>query len=158
MVEEKFSFQSNRENIPVPQTVKIDNKKSRYGRQMEEKAEAEQIKIAFEKRAEEAHEKMLNRNQQLFELGKQFVEIMRDKTLPVNKGPLQQSLERETLDKLLHFAEEVNNDELETREGMGSIGLFTLMFRVNLLMRDKCNALEYRVEQLEKALNVECKT
>jgi hypothetical protein len=158
MAEEKFSFQANRENIPIPQTVKLDNKKSRYGRQMEERAGAEQTKIAFEKRAEEAHDRILDRNYQMLELGKRFVEIMRDRTLDTNKGPIQKSLEKETLDKLIQFAIELNNDELEVRDGMGAVGLLTLLFRTNLLMRDKCNSLEYRVEQLEKALNVERKT
>lgn len=142
--DEKYSFESKRENTPAPSTLKIDNKRSRYGRQIE-------AKQAFDQQAEEAHNKLIGRQGQIFELGKKFIEIMEDKTLTANKGPMQQSMEREILNKLITFAVEVNTDQLE-QEGMGSVGLLILLFRSNLAMRDKYNSLEYKFEQLEKKL------
>ncbi len=144
MSDEKFSFEPKTEDIPVPQALKIDSRKSRYVRQAE-------TKQAFEKKAEEVHNKILSRNEQAFELGKQFLELMKDKTLPTNKGPMQQSLEREIINKLIAFGTELNNDELE-KEGMGGISLLMLVFKSTLTMRDKYNVLEYKVEQLERQL------
>jgi hypothetical protein len=126
-------------------TVKLDSKKSRFARSSETKQN-------FEERANAANEKISDRQEQIFDLGKKFVEIMKDKTLPENKGPLQQSIEKEVLGKLIEFAIELNNDDLEQNDGMGSVGLLTLIFRSSLLLRDRYNSIEYKVEQLERQL------
>jgi hypothetical protein len=144
MSNDKSSLDSNQEDLPVPQTLKINNRKSKYVHQ----AETKQI---FEKQAEEVHNKILSRNEQAYELGKQFLDLMKDKTLPANKGPLHQSVEREVINKLITFGTELNNDTLE-QEGMGGISLLMLVFKSTLIMRDKYNVLEYKVEQLEKQL------
>ena len=145
MSDEKFSLEGRQEDLPAPQALKIDSRKSRYVKQAE-------TKQAFEKRAEEVHNKILTRNEQAYELGKQFLDLMKDKTLPINKGPMQQSLEREVINKLIAFGTELNNDQTEPQEGMGGISLLMLIFKSTLIMRDRYNLLEYKVEQLEKQL------
>lgn len=144
MEEPKLSLEQNQIQ-EATKTVKLDNKKSKFAKQIENK----QI---FEQKAEKVHSKMMSRQEEIFLLGSKFIEMMRDKTLVENKGPIQQSLEKELLGKLITFAIELNNDNDEPQDGMGSVGLLTLMFRSALLMRDKYNLLEFKVDQLEKQL------
>lgn len=139
----RLSFESD-EIEPATKNVKLDSKKSRFAKQ----AETKQI---FEKKVTEVHEKMVGRQQLIFELGKQFLDLLKDKTLTENKGPMHQSLEKEVLGKLTQFAIEVNNDENEG-EGMGSISMIVLLFKSMMIMRDNCNRAEYKIEQLEKQL------
>lgn len=141
----RLSFESG-EAGPSTKNVKLDTKKSRFAKQAE-------TKINFEKKVDEVHNTMVSRQQQVFDLGKQFLELMRDKTLPENKGPMQTSLEREILNKLTQFAIEVNNDENEG-ESMGSISMIVLLLKSSLIMRDNYNKMEYKVEQLEKQLKL----
>jgi hypothetical protein len=142
--EERTSFESKKDNIENVQSVKIDGKKSRYSRQLEKKQD-------FEKRAEDAQGVLAGRQAQAFDLSKKFIDIMEDKTLSVNKGPMQQSIEREVINKLIDFSVEVNNDVLE-KEGMGSTGLIILLFRSLMIMRDKYNLMEYKMHQIEQQL------
>lgn len=140
--EPKFNLESPGEIKPANKTVKLDNNKSKFSKQAEQKQN-------FEKRAEEVHNKIVGRQDEIYSLGSKFLEIVSDKTLLVNKGPLQRSLEKETLNKLINFAINLNNDDDEPMACMGSISLLTLMFRISLLTRDKYNAAEDKIEKLE---------
>ncbi|HVI40810.1 MAG TPA: hypothetical protein VM577_09130 [Anaerovoracaceae bacterium] len=145
MPEPKVSFEDSEVIPEATKTVKLDSKKSKFAKQLEGKQ-------VFEKRAEVAHQKMMGRQEEIYLLGSKFVEMMKDKTLPENKGPIQQSLEKEILGKLINFAIDLNNDMDEPKDSMGSIGLLALVFKSTLVMRDKYNLLEYKVEQLERQL------
>lgn len=143
--EPRISFESDSEEIePATKNVKLDSKKSRFARQAETKQN-------FENKVTEVHDKMMGRQQLIFELGKQFLDLLKDKTLAENKGPMQQSLEKEVIGKLTQFAMEVNNDDNEG-EGMGSISMIVLLFKSMLIVRDNYNRVEYKIEQLEKQL------
>lgn len=136
------------ESKPVPEEkkqVKIDNSRSRFARQ-------KSIQEEFEKKADQTFQTMQDRQKEALELGQQFLQMMRDKTLPAQKLPIAQSLERELLNKMVTFAVMVNNDQTEP-EGMGSVSLMTLLFKAALIMRDNYNQIEYRLEQLESNQN-----
>jgi cell division protein ZapA (FtsZ GTPase activity inhibitor) len=148
MAEERYSFESGQTPANVEKTVKLNPKKSKFAPQFEARQAAEQLDRA----ASEIHQKSQDRQQEIFELGSRFVEMMKDRTVPTQKGPVAQSVEREVLQQLINFAIEVNTDLNEPKEGMGSVSLLTLMLKVSLLMRDKHNVLEHKIHQLEQRL------
>lgn len=140
----KQTFESSVDPTIIPRGIKIDGTRSRFAKQV-------QNKQIFEKRANEAFDKIQERQQQILELGSKYLSLMKDKTLFQNKGPTDFSIEKEILGNLISFAIEVNTDEVEP-EGMGSVGLLTLLFKSAILMRDNFNQVEYRLEQLEKQI------
>lgn len=141
----RYSFESSTEPTePGPRAVKLDGNRSRFAKQVKTKQN-------FEKIADAAFDKMQDRQQKALEMGAQFINLMKDKTLVQNKTPTDLSIEKEILSKLITFNIEVNNDEMEA-EGMGSTVLLQLLFSSSINLRNKCNQLEYRLEQLEKQI------
>ena len=104
--EERFSFESESDDSQEQQrrrgSIKLDSSKSRFVKDAARKEE-------FEQRADIAMETAQNRKQRAVELVRQFWNIAKDTTLESNKGPIQKSLEKETVGKLLEFATEFNN-------------------------------------------------
>jgi len=82
-------------------------------------------------------------------LGKNFIELITDKTLIENKGSIALHAENQVVSDLAKLAIDMNNDETQD-EGMGSIGLLVLMFKTALSQRNRINALEYKLQKLEK--------
>jgi len=142
----RISFEDKEPEEPT-KTVKLDAKKSRFAAKTEKK-------VGFEEAAKRTHDKLQGYQSQALELGRSFIKMINDKKLKCNKGPLENSFERETINKLISFAIDVNNDEHE-REGMGSVGLITLMMNSILKMRDHINDLEHELSLIEKKLSSE---
>ena len=125
--------------------LKIDASKSKYAR----KAQAEE---EFEKKANAVNEEMNDRKTRAVELVKRFWETLQTKTLLANKGPLQKSLEKEMLTNLIDLAAEMNND-INEKEGAGSVAMITLLFKTVIFQRDHLNELDFKISQLEKKLS-----
>lgn len=85
-----------------------------------------------------------DRNSKAFELGKKFLSILNDKTLPENKGPIVKNVESQVCIELFNLAQEINNDPSEP-ESAGSAMLDTLFFKSLLMLRDKINKIEYHL-------------
>lgn len=83
------------------------------------------------------------------ECSKNFLKLLKDKTLPVNKSIISKQLEKEVLSDMMQLAIDINNDPFE-KEGMGSLGWIALLLKVSLYQRDKINTLEYTILELEK--------
>lgn len=126
--------------------LKLDKNKSRFARKPE-------IRKTFEEKVEEVHQQRTGYRQQLFELGKQFLNNLTDRTLVQNKGPIKQSLEKEIHNKLVNLAVEINNDSNEQQDGMGSISLIVVLMKCIFMLRDRCNQLEFEIESLQSKLN-----
>lgn len=105
----------------------------------------------FEKKVKDVQENNNSYKQRAAELAIQFKKIVEDKTLPQNKNVFAQELEREVLSKMIQLAVEINNDPNE-QEGMGSLGWITLLFKINLMQRDKINNIEYKISLLERKI------
>lgn len=103
----------------------------------------------FSDTAEQVHSKKMENNQKAFELGKAFLNILNDKTLPENKGPIAKSTEVEILTGLIEYGTSINNDENES-EGAGSISIIMILLRSILILKDKINALEYSINNQNK--------
>ena len=123
--------------------VKIDGKKSRFSKQ------PEQPSYNFKERARDIQNKFEGYLAEAFEYGKEYKEVLADKTLKDEKSFLNKSREEEIVAKLIDFAIKVNNDENEP-EGQGSVTIIVLLLKCLYTMRDKYNDIEYKYYQLEK--------
>lgn len=122
--------------------VKLDASKSMF-------AKKSKTKESFQQRAIETSGKLQNNLTEAFDLGKQYRDLLEDKTIPENKKFLDESREKEIIGQLISYAIKVNIDEDE-HEGMGSVALLTLMMKCVLKMRDRYNDIEYKYHMLEK--------
>lgn len=121
---------------------KLNNSRSKF-------AVKEEDDSTFNQTAEQVHSKRMENNQKAFELGKAFLNILNDKTLSENKGPIAKSTEVEILTGLIEYGTSMNNDENES-EGTGSIAIIMILLRSILILKDKINALEYSINSLNK--------
>jgi len=140
-----------RKEVVATKGVKLKNKLSDREKAIQEKQNREaELKERFETLAEQAVDDRQDRNKKALDLARQFMMASRDKTLPVNKGMVAQDVERELRNNLVTFAIEVNNDDMEQYDGMGSVALMNILLKVVLEQRDRINELEYKLVQLEK--------
>lgn len=137
-----FQAEAPEEEGPSLKGLKIGNNKSSVNKRTQSKEE-------FEQRAQEAVGNIQDRNKYAMELAQKFLGLVKDKTLFKNKSPLALDVERELTNKLITFAIEVNNDEAELNNDMGSVALLTLLLKITLLQRDQINELSYKLSQLE---------
>lgn len=145
---DKLGFEDEND-VPAPptQSVKLDAGKSKFAKQAIQKQ-------TFEKQVLEVHKQMEGRQQQAYELGLRFLDTIQDRTL--KKGPIAKDLERETLNSIIKFAIEMNNDENEP-DGMGSVSMLTLVLKSLLILRDNLNRVEdaaaTKIEELQKKIS-----
>lgn len=135
------SFDINEDDIPEKnQGLKLKPSKSH-----------EQKIIPSQQALEEYAEDVTTRLQQYFseahDLGIQFLNLIKDKNLQQNKGPIQKSLEREVCNKLHSYVERVNNDDQHPQNDMGSASVITLLLAVTLKLRDRCNETEFKLKE-----------
>ena len=123
--------------------LKLDSKKSMFSKK------ASPPPPSFEDHAKEVHSLAEQRKIRGFELSQKFLGVLQDKTLVSNKGPSEKGLEKEVIKGLVEFALELNNDHNE-KEGIGSVGMITLIFNSLLKMRDNYNMMEYRLSESER--------
>lgn len=140
---EAFSSEENSE-YEIKKSIKIDNKKSKFQNKSKSKED-------FNSRVKEVVGEKEERNKKAFELGQKFISHISDKTLQVNKGPIQKDLEKQTCSDLFLLSSTLNNDPSEP-EGAGSLVLDTLFIKSFLIMRDRINELEYANLQLQKRI------
>jgi hypothetical protein len=105
----------------------------------------------LDEKAEKAYSKDQEYKQRGFELFTKFKCMIEDKILPDNKSVLTKDIENEIVSKLISLASEMNNDEDQVHEGIGSIVLSTLLMKMLLTQRDTINTMAYKIEKLEKA-------
>ena len=132
------------EDLANEQTKRIglDPKKSRFVKQHQHKEEFEQL-------VQKTNERTQNYLTEAFELGKQYKELLEDKTISDNKNFLVESKEKEIVGKLIMYAIKVNADQTE-QEGMGSVAVLTLLLKCLLHIRDNYNDVVYKCHVLEK--------
>jgi hypothetical protein len=122
--------------------VLLDPKKSRFAKKAKTKEE-------FEQRASKTSERMQGNLAEAFELGKEYRDLLADKTISENKTFLTESREKEIVGKLINYAVKVNTD-VDEYESMGSVALLTLLLKCVIKMRDRYNDIEYKYHMLEK--------
>ena len=123
------------------------------GVKLENKRPSKRDQSGFEEKADEYMAAVQKRNHEMLTLAKEIVKISKDKTLSQNKTTMVRDLENSTLSKIVKIAVEINQDESEA-EGMGSIALINLLFKVVLIQRERINDLDYELSQLKKNLSM----
>lgn len=108
-----------------------------------------------DKKASEANDKLNSYRTRAMELAITYKKLLDDKTLVQNKTLINSEIESEVLSSLAQLAIDMNTDENET-EGMGSVGLTSLLLRCMLIQRDKINQSDYELHTLNsKVKNLE---
>jgi hypothetical protein len=142
--EPSLPFSKDYEPEPEKRGLKISNTRSMFA-----KAPGPS-KQEFEQRADEYMDERTDRNKRALDLAKQFISLLNDKTLPQNRGLMNNDVEQEVKKNLIQLAMDANNDENEPNEAMGSIALISLLLKTTLIQRDFINTLEYKALSLEK--------
>lgn len=132
----------NKKNVGV----KLSNENSMLN-SMPQKPSKEE----FVKKASEVNETLNAYTARAGELASKFKKVLEDKNLAHNKSIFAIDSERELLANLIQLAIDMNTDEHE-QEGMGAVGLITLLLRSVLIQRDRINLLEYQLSHLEKKI------
>lgn len=140
-----MSSQSNQP--PKKRGVKLNNDNSTVPKPKQDTS------ALFNKQADEVFSKIEDFKKRSFELGSKFKAIIEDKKLSVNKTQINKDLEQEVLNNLVILANDMNADENQP-EGVGSVAVSMLLMKMLLIQRDSINDLSFKVETIEKALNV----
>jgi len=125
--------------------LKINNANSMFANQPKKPTQRETEQIIGEIKEQENEFKV-----RALELAHNFKKMIDNKTIPTNINQFQVDLERDIINQLAQLGIDMNNDEYEQVDGMGSIGLSTLLFRCMIIQRDKINQLSYDLESLGK--------
>lgn len=104
----------------------------------------------FEAKVHKSQERQSHNKARAADLAVQFNKAMADKTLPQNKNMFQQEVEKELLGKMVQLAVDINSDQTEQYDGMGSLSWITLLLKTCFNQRDRINVLEYKVTHLER--------
>lgn len=130
--------------------VKLSNNSSKIAKMQAEKEKQQQT---FEERAEQL---IANQNEQMdqgLQLAKEFLDAVRSKVLPANRGTLGDDHERALRDRFVDMVVALNNNPHEKYDGAGSAYALKLLMRTVFLQRDKINDLAYRLQVLEKKVS-----
>lgn len=128
--------------------TKLDPKKSRFHRKnIEEKEAVERLEEKVKEHQKEEQELI----QEIHTHSSNFMKFIKDKTIKENKSPIEASVEAETVQGLVKLALKLNNDQTQP-EGIGSVGVITLLLKAVLAQRDIISSLEFKVSQLEKQI------
>ncbi len=147
MVDIEYNKDLEDEKKAKPNALKISNKNSTFGKQLQERAEA---KKWLEESATLSFETKEKRKEASSILISAFWNLINSKELEENKGPNRIKLESNIVSQLIQFGIETNNDLKEEDDGMGSIYLITLCLRSLIKQKERMNQLEYRLSLLEK--------
>jgi hypothetical protein len=102
-----------------------------------------------QKQATAANAKLNGYSERAASLAISFKKALEDKTLPVNKSPIAKDVERGLINSFIELGIEMNNDPHEEKDGMGGIGIISLLLWTGFIQRDRINELEYTVEQMK---------
>jgi hypothetical protein len=110
-----------------------------------------QIKKDFENKSEEMVSTLASQKERASSLSIEYWKSLKDPTLEINKGPIQKNLEKETFDKLVELANELNLDQTKP-DSYGSLSLSIMLLKSVFYLRDENNKMAYKISELEKAL------
>ncbi len=147
----KVPFQEHEKIEKKTSNVKLDASKSRFASKANDK-QTSSGNLHDQVSEFKEHEKQVA--QEIMSLSRTYMGFIKNKTVRENKSPIEDDLEKETVQKLIQISMELNNDDTQP-EGIGSLGLINLLFRSVLAQRDIINNLEYRYELLNRKLSRE---
>ena len=143
-------FERERE-ITKKKELKLNGKKSRFQKDLLEKKEADAARQNFDQRAAEFMENRQQQQAEGVETAKKLIAMLRDKTIPQNKGVLSVGEEQEVRAEFNVLINSLNNDQSQP-EGHGSLTAIALLVKTLFEMRDRMNILEYDLSVAKKKL------
>lgn len=132
--------------------LKINQKNSKFQKQMQEKAKAQKESFEFGDKADAFMEMRQNKINKGQEISKKILNSLRDTTLPKNKGSLAEQYEKDIRGELNNYIIELNNDLEEANDGMGSSLGILILTKALFEMRDKLNESMFHIEYLNKEI------
>jgi len=124
--------------------VKLDPSKSKFKPKENKKTQQD-----FEKEISELQKNDEAVKLKAMQLSRRFMDAVNDKTLPENRGIVGKDVEKELINNLGSLALHINNDENQP-EGIGSIGLITVLMNSLFNMRDRINEQSHKIYLLEQ--------
>ena len=147
---ERLPFGQEYEAKSVPdKSVRLNSKTNFYTKQAEQREKFEDNADAFMALKRE-------RNKQALEFANQFMSLVKDRTLAENRTMMAQNIENEVSQNFLQLGLDINDDVSE-RNGVGSVMVCNLLFKIVLHQRDSINEMDYRIAKLEKQLSSKVK-
>lgn len=137
------------EQKPSAQAQKIGLKKVSSQKSVFENLPKKPGPEDFERQVQEVQQRQSTYKTRAADLTVQFKKAMTDKTLYSNKNLFQQEVEKDLLRNMVKLAQEINSDPNE-REGEGSLSWIIILLQTCFAQRDRANALEYAITQLQK--------
>lgn len=150
MSDQRVSFDGdlNTEKQETNKGLKLKPKKTRVSR-----ADRQSV---LDDLANKTSKELEGHLQEALGLGLEFQRILASRKVPEQKGPMEDSLEREAGRKWQNYIRKTNNDKTKP-EGEGSACAFSLVFSSLLKLRDRVNIIGHK-HSLLLAENVELKT
>lgn len=103
----------------------------------------------FSKQVDNKTKAMRANREKLGKLALDFMNMIGDKTLQENKGPLATQVEKEVLSELLQTINDINNDESEEMD-YGTLSLMALFMKSFIKQRNRLNELEFKLVNIDK--------
>ena len=130
------------------QTLKLNSKKSRYAKTESQPGPTAQ---EFDQAVSDYNSKDLDFTNKIAELAVQYRTCVTDKTLKNNQSPIKKDFENKVIRELTDLGLALNNDQNKP-EGIGSMGMISMLMQTVLTQRDQINQLSFNVETLRKEL------
>ena len=144
-------FQDINKEVKATRGVKIKSKASVQAESDE--AAREEYRKRFDNNADQTISYKTEQANTAVECINNFMKISNDKTLIRNKGGgIAEDVEKEIRTSLLTMALDMNNDETEENNGMGSVAVISAVTKVILNYRDRLNELEFEHSLLRKEI------
>lgn len=107
----------------------------------------------FQQQVDQVQDNQTNNKKRAAELFLLFQKTRDDKTLAQNRSIFAREAETEMLKNMLQLSIDINDDQNEPHEGMGSLAWITLLFKSCLAQRDRLNEVEYALQTMQKLVN-----
>ena len=110
-----------------------------------------QTSVDFDHKVAEFKQQDVEIKNKIADLSTKYRNIIKDQTLEENKGPAAKTFEKEVIKQLCDVGLRLNNDSSQP-EGIGSIGLTSLLLNIILIQRDTINSLSFQVSKINAAI------
>lgn len=146
-MERKSSFEKefDEEKMQLNKGLKLKNKKQQL---------KQEVRRSFEEVVEQTQLTKEINMQEALVLGVKFMDLLKDKTLLENKGPLQKSLEQEVITDWQKYIKLINNDANAIYDGQGSLSAIVLLLHSTVRLRNRLNELEHANSVLNSKLDI----
>lgn len=148
---QRMGFMPKNREVVANRSVKL---KTKAAVQKEQEAkEREEYKERFEDNAQKTIQYHQDKGAKVVDVISRYLKMTQDKTLSRNRGSIANDVEREVRQQVIQLALDMNNDENEENNGMGSVAVLSAVTKIVFMYRDRLNDLEYEIQQLKREVS-----